>query len=228
VIALAVHTFRECFRRAFPYAAFASILALAVASKLFLAFSFGAQDAEAHDLVVSAVFLTGFALATFHGTALVRADIERGTLSLILTKPVGVGSYLLGRMTGLFAASATLCAAMACAAGLVARASWAELLPASGRALLATLVLDGASLAVSAAAPRIVGPVLLVALFLAGSLTGASPAGLLLPNFALFGLEAGARPPLPLLTAYAAVFSSAFLLVAYIFLASKAPLRSQS
>jgi ABC-2 type transport system permease protein len=237
VIALALHTFRECLRRSFPYVAFVAILLLAIASRLFLAFSFGAEQAESLDLTLSAVFVAGFAVAAFQGTALVRGDLERGTLALVLTKPTGLLAYLSGRLLGLFAASATLCAAMACAC-----AAGLALLPAgpagppppgaialaAGRCLLAVLVLDAASLAVSAVAPRTVAPVALIALFVAGSLLGRTVAGFLLPDFSVFGLEAQGRPPLPLLAAYAAVFSSAFLLVAYIFLASKAPLRSQS
>ena len=104
MIALAHHTFRECFRRPFPYVAAAVIAAVAFASYLFQAFSFGAHELETANLLISAVFLAGLAHAAFQGTALVRTDIERGTLGLVLTKPLGLPAYLAGRLTGLIRA----------------------------------------------------------------------------------------------------------------------------
>ena len=67
-------------------------------------------------------------------------------------------------------------------------------------------------------------PVALFGLFLAGAL---GEPGLLLPDFALFGLEAGSRPPLVLLLSYTAIYTSIFLVLLLILLRLKPPLRSQ-
>ena len=84
ILALAWHTFRECHRRAFPYVAGLCVAALVLGSHLFQAFSFGAGDVEATNLALSGVFLAGFLHAAFLGTALIRLDLERGTLGLLL------------------------------------------------------------------------------------------------------------------------------------------------
>ena len=60
IAALATNTARECLRRAFPYVAIVSVVLLALGSKLFLAFSFGAADTETVNVGISAVFLAGF------------------------------------------------------------------------------------------------------------------------------------------------------------------------
>ena len=233
---LTLHTFRECFRTPFPYVAAVVVVLVTVASKLFLAFSFGADQVETINLAVSAVFLAGFLHAAFLGSTLVRRDVERGTLALVLTKPVSSVQYLLGRFLGLFLSAIALCLVVAwCVAGIFfllpsggeAPLLGAELLLGWLRAFLPLMILDAAAIAVSAAVTRVAAPIALIALFLAGSLVSGSAWGLLLPDFGVFGLEAGASPSLPLLAAYATLFSSIFLILAYIVLASKSPLRSR-
>ena len=228
ILVLARHALRECFRRPFPYVAAASVILLALASRLFLAFSFGAAAMETAHLAVSAVFLIGFVHAVFQGTALVRTDLERGTLGLLLTKPVTLEAYVLGRFLGLAATGALLCGAVAAGvAGVLlmfGRALPAAVWTGWAHTLLPILVLQAAALFVSAIAPRVAAPVALIALFVAGSLPGVK----LLPSFAVFGLEATAAPSTGLLCAYAGIYASIFLLLTYIVLASKAPLRSQT
>ena len=88
IAALALHTLKECLRRPFPYVLAVVIGLIALASHLFQAFSFGAGDLEAANLGISAVFLAGLAYAALQGTTLVRVDLERGTLGLLLAQPV--------------------------------------------------------------------------------------------------------------------------------------------
>lgn len=229
-------TYAECQRRPFVYVVAAAVSLLALASHLFAAFSFGAGDLEATNLALSAVFLAGLLHAMFLGSSMLRNDLERGTLGLILTKPVGHALYLCGRLAGVIASAITLCAlvALACLAisfipvgRLHADIVGADLFSGWLRALLPIVVLEGAALAASAVSSRVFGPIVLVALFVAGSLAGGGGPGLILPDFSVFGLEAGARPSLPLLCAYAVTFTGVFFLVAYVTLVSRRPLRSQ-
>jgi hypothetical protein len=229
---LALHTLKECFRRPFPYVLAVVIGLTALGSHLFQAFSFGAGDLEAANLGISAVFLAGLAYAALQGTALIRVDLERGTLALLLAQPVGLPTYLAGRLLGLAAASVAVCALVAAEVtvifllplGRAAAAFDVELLAGWGRALLPVLILDAAALAASAVAPRLLGPVALLGLFVAGSLAGGSGLGLVLPDFSLFGLEAGARPAWGLLVVYTCLHTGALALVAYLALAARAPL----
>jgi len=236
IVTLARHAMRECLRRPLPYVAAVSIILLTLASRLFLALSFGAAAAETVHLAVSAVFLAGLVFTALQGTALVRRDLERGTLGLLLTKPVGLGAYVAGRFLGLTAAAILCCALVALGvAGVLllfppesGSALPAALLAGWARTLLPITVLSAAALLVSSLAPRVAAPIMLVAVFVAGSLPGQDDTVFLLPNFGLFGLDAGATASMPLLCAYSAIYASIFLVLTYIVLASKAPLRSQT
>jgi len=232
---LALHTLRECFRQPFPYVLAVVIGLTALASHLFQAFSFGAGDLEAANLGISAVFLAGLAFAALQGTALVRVDQERGTLALLLAQPVGLASYLAGRLLGLAAASVGVCALVAAEVTLIfllplgrpAPDLGVELVAGWGRALLPVFIFDAAALAASALVPRLLGPVALLGLFVAGSLAGSSGLGLVLPDFSLFGLEAGAKPAWGLLMVYTCLHTGALALVAYLALAVRSPLRGR-
>jgi ABC-type transport system involved in multi-copper enzyme maturation permease subunit len=232
---VAATTFSECVRRPFPYAVAVVIILLSAASRLFLGFSFGADVREIQNIGLSAVFLAGLGQAAFVGTTLVRRDLERGTLGLVLSKPIHLADYVIGRYLGLLAATIVVSAAVALGVSVVIWLLPAERAGATPfdaslfhgwlRVLVLVAVLNGAALAASACATRVVAPLLLVGLFLAGSIAGGSAFGFFLPDFALFGLEVRAKIPWGTLTAYGALFCAIFLVVTYILLASRATLR---
>jgi len=228
IFALARLTFLECARRSFPYVVAAGLVLMVLTSRLFLNFVFGQAHAESVNIVISGVFMAGFLVAAFQGSALIRRDFERGTFGWLLTKPTTPAQYLLGRILGLTGASLLV-------GGLVAVGSaacfvlipfsqgpelgWGDVLAASARAAPPLLVLNAAALAISTIASRTAAPLILLALFLAGSLLGGTAWGFALPDFGLFSLDANATPPTVSTLLYALVFSSLFLVAAYIFLA---------
>ncbi|MHC4953228.1 MAG: hypothetical protein ACYTGZ_05010 [Planctomycetota bacterium] len=229
-------TFRECSRRGFPYLVAAGLILMVLASRLFLAFTFGHGREESLNLAISGVFLAGFLVSAFQGTALLRQDFDRGTFALLLTKPTRPATYLLGRLIGLFAASCLACGIVAAGAAAclvllplpnAPTLTLAEVVAASSRALPPILLLNAAALAISSCASRTAAPVVLLVLFLAGSLAGGTPAGVVLPDFGLFSLDANATAPGSLALLYAFVFSSFFLVAAYIVLALRSPLPGQ-
>lgn len=235
IVTLSLHTLRECFRRPFPYILAVVVGLIALASHLFQAFSFGAGHLEAANLGISAVFLAGLVYAALQGTALVRVDLERGTLGLLLAQPVGLPGYLAGRLLGLAAASYAVCALVAIEVTVIFLLPFGrpaapfdpELLAGWARVLLPVLILDAAALAASALTTRTLGPVALLGFFVAASLAGGSGLGLVLPDFSLFGLEAGAKPAWGLLMVYTCLHGGVLALVAYLALALRAPLRSR-
>jgi ABC-type transport system involved in multi-copper enzyme maturation permease subunit len=226
ISSLALLTLRECFRRPFPYVLAIAIALVVVASRLFLAFTFGQERAEALNLAISAAFLASFGVATFVGTGLVRKDLERQTLAWLLTKPLGPAEYVAGRLLGLCAACiATSALAIVLSAPVLAHTQpmvpYPEVFRAGLRALPPGLVLGAAAIALSAIASRIVAPLLMLSLFLAGSFGG----GFVLPDFSLFSLDANATAPTFWTALYALVFSSIFAVTAYIVLAIRVPAR---
>ena len=176
-----------------------------------------------------------FGQAAFVGTTLVRRDIERGTLGLVLSKPTRLAEYLIGRFLGLLTATLVVSAAVALGVSVVIWLLPAERADASPfdaalllgwiRVLVLVAVLSAAALAASACATRVVAPLLLVGLFLAGSIAGDSAVGFFLPDFALFGPEVRANIPWGPLAVYGVLFCTIFLVLTYILLASRATLR---
>jgi fructose-specific phosphotransferase system IIC component len=94
--------------------------------------------------------------------------------------------------------------------------------------MLATMVLDAAAIPLSAAAPRMLAPVLLLALFLAGDVAESTSVGRLLPNFGAFALDASQAPPWTWLCLYAAAYCVVFLAAAYLLLTMRTPARTES
>lgn len=232
---VASNTCLECLRRPLPYIAVAGLVTLSFASQFLHLFTFGAGANEATNLAISVVLLTGLAITALIGTALVRTDLERGTLALLLSQPVSLGSYVAGRFLGLAAATLLVCAlAAGGVAGSILLTGAADgvfsspLLLGWTRVALAVLVLSAAALAVSAATSRIFAPLLLVALFLAGDIAPSAAVSRVVPNFGIFGLDAGRAPPLAWLTLYAMLYCVVFLMLAYLQLALRPPKRTES
>jgi ABC-type transport system involved in multi-copper enzyme maturation permease subunit len=234
-LAICWHTWRECVRRPFPYLAVATILTISLASQLLHFFSFGAGAIEGANLAISALLLAGLAHTAFLGTGLVRADLERGTLPLLLSQPVGPAAYVLGRFLGLLASTLLVCGLTAAGITAILLLSdappglfRAPLLLGWARGLLAAGLLSAAALAASAIASRLFAPVLLLALFAWGDIAGASLPGRLLPSFSLFGLDAASSAPTAILALYAALYSVVFLGITYLRLIVRAPIRTES
>jgi len=233
VLEIARTTFRECWRRPLVYVCAAGISLLALVSRFFLGFSFGAEATEVQGIAVSAIFLAGLLLAGLVGTALVRRDMERGTFGWILSKPLDLPHYVVGRFAGLFAATAAMTALVAIGLGLLSLAFPTGgppmfdhgLLAAWIRCLLLLAVLDAAAIAASALSSAVVAPLLMLGLFLWASVAPVPSRRFLGPDFTVFALDPAASPPWLPLVAYAAVFCSIFLLVAYISLSLRSPLR---
>ncbi len=207
---------------------------LTAASQLLHLVAFGAGVAEAINLAVSAVLLAGLATVAFVGTALIRTDLDRGTLALLLSQPVGPAAYVLGRFLGLGAAALCTCALTAGGAAVALLLAGAPdgvlstaLLLGWIRAFLAILVLAAAALAVSAFASRILAPLLLLAVFLAGDVAPAAAASRLVPTFGVFGLDAGRPTPRAWLSLYAMLYCIVFLVATYLQLALRPPKRAE-
>jgi ABC-type transport system involved in multi-copper enzyme maturation permease subunit len=227
-LAIAWNTWRECTRRPFTYVSVLTLIALALSSSLLGLFVFGSGAPELANLAISTVLLAALVTAGFLGTALVRSDLERGTFLLLMSQPVGLASYLWGRFLGLLAVTVLACGLTAAGVMAAVGASGAALYAGCARVLLAAPVLSAAALAFSSITGRIFAPVLLLALFVAGDLAADGPFGRILPAFGLFGLDASRSPPLGWLALYSGLHSVVFLVITYLRLTLKTPIRTES
>jgi len=99
--ALAWNTFRETVRdRIFYLVAvfgFVMLASTAVLSPL----SIGAQGKIMTDVGLAAMTIFGLLVVVFVGSNMVRKEMDKGTITTILAKPVGRREYLLGKFLGL-------------------------------------------------------------------------------------------------------------------------------
>jgi len=99
--ALALSTFRETVRdRIFYLVAvfgFVMLASTAVLSPL----NIGAQGKIMSDVGLAAMVVFGLVVAVFVGSAMVRKEMDKGTILTILAKPVGRREYLFGKFLGL-------------------------------------------------------------------------------------------------------------------------------
>lgn len=112
VAALARGTFRETVRdRVFYLVAvfgFVMLASTAVLSPL----TIGAQAKIVADVGLAAMVLLGLLVVVFVGSGMVRKEMDKGTITTILAKPVGRREYLLGKYLGLNLTMAAMLAVM--------------------------------------------------------------------------------------------------------------------
>jgi ABC-type transport system involved in multi-copper enzyme maturation permease subunit len=112
VTALARGTFRETVRdRVFYLVAVFGFLMLASTAVL-SPLTVGAQAKIVTDVGLAAMVLLGLLVVVFVGSGMVRKEMEKGTITTILAKPVGRREYLLGKYLGLSLTMAAMLAVM--------------------------------------------------------------------------------------------------------------------
>jgi ABC-type transport system involved in multi-copper enzyme maturation permease subunit len=101
VTALARGTFRETVRdRVFYLVAVFGFVMLA-ATTVLSPLTIGAQGKIVSDVGLAAMVLLGLLVVVFVGSGMVHKELDKGTITTILAKPVGRREYLLGKFLGL-------------------------------------------------------------------------------------------------------------------------------
>jgi len=112
LLAIALGTFRETVRdRIFYLVAmfgFVMLASTAVLSPL----NVGAQSKIMADVGLAAMVVFGLVVSVFVGSAMVRKELDKGTILTILAKPVGRREYIVGKFLGLNLTLATMLAIM--------------------------------------------------------------------------------------------------------------------
>ncbi len=113
ISALALSTFRETVRdRIFYLVAvfgFVMLASTAVLSPL----NVGAQGKIMADVGLAAMVIFGLVVAVFVGSAMVRKEMDKGTIVTILSKPIGRREYIFGKFLGLNLTLVSMLAVMA-------------------------------------------------------------------------------------------------------------------
>jgi ABC-type transport system involved in multi-copper enzyme maturation permease subunit len=101
IIAIALNAFREAVRDRVLYNLVLFVLLLTAAAIFIGELSGGQERKIIVDLGLSAMLLFGVFIAIFVGVGLVYKEIERRTIYVIFSKPVGRGEFLVGKYLGL-------------------------------------------------------------------------------------------------------------------------------
>ncbi len=102
-IALAWVTLKEGMRERAFMGIMTFALLLLIASGVIADLSIGNILKVTQDLGLSAVSFTGLLLAFFMGTHLIAKDLDKRSIYMVLSKPMGRGSYIAGKYGGLVA-----------------------------------------------------------------------------------------------------------------------------
>jgi ABC-type transport system involved in multi-copper enzyme maturation permease subunit len=101
IIPIALNTFRESVRDRVLYNLVLFVLLLVIASVIMGRIAVGQEAKIAIDVGLSAMTIFGVLIAVFIGIGLVSKEIEKRTISVILSKPVNRSTFILGKYFGL-------------------------------------------------------------------------------------------------------------------------------
>jgi len=122
VLAVARGTFREAVRDRVLFLVFGFGVLLLMLSRILAPIAMGEGPRITVDLGLSALGLLGVVIVALVGTSLVHKEIERRTIHVVLSRPVGRASYLVGKWAGLAGTMAAAVFAMGAILVVVAAA----------------------------------------------------------------------------------------------------------
>lgn len=235
VLAIGLMAFTEAVRDRVLYTVLVFALAMIGSSAVLVTLSVGGEGRIVKDLGLACITLFGLFIAVFIGIRLVSREIERRTILLLLSRPVGRGALLVGKFVGLALTLLVNVGAMGLSLLLLARileGQWTpRLLLAVSFGLLELLILTAFSILFAAFSTPTLSTVFTLLVFVIGRLSRdlmdfasrfdslalkAVTAGIyyLLPNLTLFNLSGPVANDLPLsgaILALTAVYGLGYL-----------------
>jgi len=175
VVAIAVNTFKETIRDRVLAVIVVFALLMIVGGLWLGSISLGEQGRMMKDFGLVAVTLFGLVVAVFIAAGLVHKEVEKRTVFVLFSKPVGRAAFIAGKFVGLCATMAVVLAGMGVFLFLLV---WAVAGEASGMLLVAVLMVYVQLLAIMAVTiffstlgSAILASVLGICVFVAGQLS---------------------------------------------------------
>ncbi len=103
ILTIAKNTFKETIRDKILYGIFAFALLFLLSTIFFGSISLGEDVKVVKDFGLAGIYAFSIIITVFLGTSLIYKEIEKRTLYVILSKPVTIIQFLLGKFFGLFA-----------------------------------------------------------------------------------------------------------------------------
>jgi len=133
VVTLARWTLVEALRERILYVVLVFVGVLVASSCVLTPLAPGAQRKVVIDFGLACMDIVGVLVILLTGCGLVRREIERRSLEIILTRPVSRLEYLIGKWLGLVATLVVLVAVMSVAFAIMLRVSGVTLRPSRRR-----------------------------------------------------------------------------------------------
>jgi Cu-processing system permease protein len=175
VVAIAVNTFRETIRDRVLGVIVLFALGMIVASLWLASISLGEQARMMKDFGLVAVTFFGLVVAVFVAASLVHKEVEKRTVFVIFSKPVGRTEFIWGKFLGLAATMAVVLSGMGLFLFLltlvVAKQASGWLLVATALIFLQLLVVMAVTVFFSTVSSAILSSVLGISVFVAGQLS---------------------------------------------------------
>jgi ABC-type transport system involved in multi-copper enzyme maturation permease subunit len=103
IITIAKNTFRETIRDRVLYVILAFALLFLLSTIFFGSISLGEDIKVVKDLGLAGIYIFSLIITIFLGTSLVFKEIEKRTLYILLSKPVSIKQFVIGKFLGLWA-----------------------------------------------------------------------------------------------------------------------------
>lgn len=218
-ICIAQNTVREALRDKVMYSLIFFGVLILVLNRVLTPLALGEGSKITRDVGLSAISLLGLFIIILSGTALVHREIDKKTIAVILTKPVGRSQFVVGRFIGLvfMITSVAVCMALLLQAVLLVtdRTFDLKVFVASLMTVFELMVMTSVAVLLSAAVSPTLGAMITFAAYIAGSFSGdllrlteladgtLARVGMrflyyLLPNLEMFNLRAAAVHGLPI------------------------------
>lgn len=175
VYAIALNTFKETIRDRILGVIVVFALLMIVASLWLASISLGQQGRMMKDFGLVAVSFFGLVVAVFVAASLVHKEVDKRTVYIIFSKPVGRVQFIFAKFLGL---AATLACVLAGMGVFLFFADWAVsksptplILAATGLIYLELLVIVALTILLSTVSSTILASVLGITLFVAGQLS---------------------------------------------------------
>jgi len=243
-ICIAQNTVREAIRDKVMYSLVFFGCMVLILNRVLTPLALGEGSKITRDVGLSSISLFGLFIIILSGTALVHREIDKKTIGVILSKPVGRSQFIVGRFAGLAFTIAVVAVSMAVLlqAVLLAtdRALDAKVFLASMMTVLELIVMTSVAVLLSAGVSPMLGAMITFGAYVAGSFSGdllrlaeLAESGLakggmrvlyyILPNLEMFNLRAAAVHGLPVEPArvataalYAVTYSAGMIFLAMV------------
>lgn len=102
IVSIAKNTFKETIRDKILYGILSFALLFLISTTLFGSISLGEDIKVVKDFGLAGIYIFSIIIAIFLGTSLIHKELEKRTLYVILSKPVSIAQFILGKFFGLW------------------------------------------------------------------------------------------------------------------------------